>query len=103
MKPHFVVSEIPDLLTLLGHLNVLRKFAVTKVSHALTWHKRFRDNPTDDVSLLSPTIETVLERARDRAPHYQQLYRHIINTCYEVVCALLLVPIDTSSAHMPMS
>ena len=90
MKPQLVVSQIPDLLTLLGHLNVLRKFAVTKASHALAWHKQFRDNPTDDVSLLSPDIQARLERARDRAHHYQQVYRHVVNTCYEVVCFLLV-------------
>ena len=100
MKPQFVVSESPDLLALLGHLNVLRKFAVTKVSRVLFWHKRFGDNPTDDVSLLSPAVLGQFEWARHRAPHYQQLYRQIVNTCYEVVCALSLGPTECSHAHV---
>ena len=88
MKPQFVFSQIPDLLTLLGHMNVLRKFAVTKVSHALAWHKQLHDNPADDVLLLSPDIQRRLELAKEHATHYQQLYRHVVNTCYQVVRSL---------------
>ncbi|KZT73230.1 hypothetical protein DAEQUDRAFT_703544 [Daedalea quercina L-15889] len=76
-KPDFLPNEIPELLTLLGHVNIARKMAVQSATSALKWNKHFSPK-------IPPIEERRLGRVTQCADDEQQLYRHIVNTCYEV-------------------
>ncbi|KAH9929765.1 uncharacterized protein B0H18DRAFT_1117313 [Fomitopsis serialis] len=64
MKPTFLLGHTLELLTL--------------------WNDHYRNHPDPDVSTLSRAQEERLRRVTLRADEQQEMYRSIINTCFEV-------------------
>jgi len=83
LRPTLVYEQIPDLLRLLGHVNVIRKYAIFKTTAILKWNERYVRYPQPDVRTLSDTERELLEGFSQGSEGIQKLYRDVVNAfCY---------------------
>ncbi|PCH36701.1 hypothetical protein WOLCODRAFT_82528, partial [Wolfiporia cocos MD-104 SS10] len=83
-KPTFLLDQIPDLLTLLGHVNLIRKHAISKTSAMLLWNDYDRQNPSAALHTLENDDERRLRQFISQSNEMQRLYTTIVNTCYQI-------------------
>ncbi|KAH9837361.1 uncharacterized protein C8Q71DRAFT_757856 [Rhodofomes roseus] len=84
MKPELLPGHIPELLEILGHLNILRKQSVKEAKAILTRNQYYLKNPGPTVSILSPTLEDQVCNVLMHAAEEQKVYRSIVNMFYEL-------------------
>ncbi|PCH36694.1 hypothetical protein WOLCODRAFT_82666 [Wolfiporia cocos MD-104 SS10] len=84
LTPTFLLDQIPDLLTLLGHVNLMRKHAISKTSTMLLWNDYYRQNPSATIRTLEDDDERRLRQFVSQSNKMQQLYTTIVNTCYQI-------------------
>ncbi|TFY58061.1 hypothetical protein EVJ58_g6648 [Rhodofomes roseus] len=84
MKPKLLLGHIPELLEILGHVNIVHKQSVKEAKAILTWNQYYSKNPSPTASTLSSTLEDQVHSMLVYATEEQKVYRSIVNTFYEL-------------------
>ncbi|TBU23852.1 hypothetical protein BD311DRAFT_767672 [Dichomitus squalens] len=83
IQPSFVLGQIPDLLSLLAHIEVFRLNTIEKINRILRRDKTLRRDRSPSVRLLADHDRDDLERivSPSRVQAARKVYRQIVHGC----------------------
>ncbi|KAF9812308.1 hypothetical protein IEO21_06250 [Rhodonia placenta] len=79
MKPTLIHEQIPDIITFLTHVNMIRKFAHSKAIAVLKWNEHYVRHPQPDIVTLTKDDCLLLESLAIDSDDAQQMFRQIVN------------------------
>ncbi|KZT11076.1 uncharacterized protein LAESUDRAFT_363791 [Laetiporus sulphureus 93-53] len=82
-KPAFLADRVIDLLSLLAHVNLLRRKAVSQALIALRWNEYYSERSQAGVALMAAEERRLLRKLVLEDGADQNLYRLIRNACAE--------------------
>lgn len=86
MKPTLIHEQIPDIITFLTHVNMIRKFAHSKAIAVLKWNEHYVRHPQPDIVTLTKDDCLLLESLAIDSDDAQQMFRQIVNDLSRLVC-----------------
>ncbi|KAI0918620.1 hypothetical protein AcV5_002560 [Taiwanofungus camphoratus] len=84
IEPTFLVAQIPDLLVLIAHANIIRKHAISKARKILSWNDHYKRHPQRDIRTLAEKDRQLLETFTLESDKLQKMYRKIVNGCFQI-------------------